>query len=163
MSSGATGMISLSYLWVLENDGGIYLICYGSTTTWDSGNVDVIHIINHTSSIDEHTRHRYGLVVPYKIGLAQVVARPRIRMASIKCGFRIVTVWAKNIELVMQISTDGTNWKLGLDNGGIDTSPDWWDSGMIEYPYVFDHEEQRYMLYNGNGYGKTGFGLTTLE
>jgi hypothetical protein len=34
---------------------------------------------------------------------------------------------------------------------------------MIEYPFVFDHADQRYMLYNGNGYGKTGFGLAILD
>ena len=34
---------------------------------------------------------------------------------------------------------------------------------MIEYPFVFDHKGQRYMLYNGNGNGQTGFGLAVLE
>ncbi len=33
---------------------------------------------------------------------------------------------------------------------------------MIEYAHVFDHAGTRYMLYNGNGYGKTGVGLATL-
>jgi hypothetical protein len=27
---------------------------------------------------------------------------------------------------------------------------------------VFDHKGERYMLYNGNGYGQTGFGLAVL-
>ena len=30
---------------------------------------------------------------------------------------------------------------------------------MVEYPFVFDHEGARYMLYNGNGYGETGSAL----
>ncbi|MBB5866436.1 hypothetical protein [Xanthomonas sp. 3058] len=34
---------------------------------------------------------------------------------------------------------------------------------MIEYPFVFDHAGQRYMLYNGNDYGRSGFGLAVLE
>jgi putative glycosyltransferase len=38
-----------------------------------------------------------------------------------------------------------------------------WDSEMIEYPFVFDHAGERYMLYNGNGYGKSGFGLAILN
>jgi len=33
----------------------------------------------------------------------------------------------------------------------------------ICYPYVFDHAGSRYMLYNGNGYGRTGFGIAILE
>jgi hypothetical protein len=34
---------------------------------------------------------------------------------------------------------------------------------MIEYPFVFDHDGERYMLYNGNGYGKTGIGPAVLS
>ncbi len=34
---------------------------------------------------------------------------------------------------------------------------------MICYPFIFDHKGKRYMLYNGNDYGKTGFGLAVLE
>lgn len=61
------------------------------------------------------------------------------------------------------ISSDGKQWKLALNETGIDVSASGWDSEMIEYPFVFDHEGRRYMLYNGNGYGKTGFGLAVLE
>ena len=34
---------------------------------------------------------------------------------------------------------------------------------MICYPNVFDYNGNRYMLYNGNAYGKSGFGLAILE
>jgi len=34
-----------------------------------------------------------------------------------------------------------------------------WDSQMVEYPFVFDHAGARYMLYSGNTFGQTGFGL----
>jgi hypothetical protein len=60
-------------------------------------------------------------------------------------------------------SEDGRHW-VRLDREvGIDVSTTGWDSEMIEYPFVFDSEGQRYMLYNGNGYGKTGFGLAVME
>lgn len=60
-------------------------------------------------------------------------------------------------------SEDGLTWRqLGKDEG-IDVSPDSWDSDMIEYPCVFDHRGQRFMLYSGDGYGRTGFGLAVLE
>ena len=29
---------------------------------------------------------------------------------------------------------------------------------MIAYPYVLDHQGRRYMLYNGNDYGRSGHG-----
>jgi len=60
-------------------------------------------------------------------------------------------------------SRDGREWKRLDKQVGIDVSTKGWDSEMICYPYVFDHKGKRYMLYNGNGYGETGFGLAVLE
>jgi sucrose-6-phosphate hydrolase SacC (GH32 family) len=60
-------------------------------------------------------------------------------------------------------SSDGIHWKRDDSLAGIDVSPEGWDTEMICYPYVFDHKGQRYMLYNGNGYGRTGFGFAVLE
>lgn len=60
-------------------------------------------------------------------------------------------------------SSDGISWTRLDKDCGIDVSTSGWDSEMIEYPFVFDHDGKRYMLYNGNGYGKTGFGLAVLE
>ena len=60
-------------------------------------------------------------------------------------------------------SDDGIHWIRKDQDVGIDVSDSGWDSEMIEYPFVFDHEGDRYMLYNGNGYGKTGIGLAVLE
>lgn len=60
-------------------------------------------------------------------------------------------------------SGDGFNWIRRDDDVGIGLSETGWDSEMIEYPFVFDHRGRRYMLYNGNGYGKTGFGLAVGE
>lgn len=56
-------------------------------------------------------------------------------------------------------SEDGYTWERQDASMIIDPSPSGWDSEMIEYPAVFDHKGERYMLYCGNGYGKSGFGL----
>jgi hypothetical protein len=60
-------------------------------------------------------------------------------------------------------SDDGRNWRRLDDQAGIQCSPSGWDSEMIAYPHVFDHAGRRYMAYNGNGYGASGFGLAVLE
>ncbi len=60
-------------------------------------------------------------------------------------------------------SKDGFNWDRDDSISGIDVSNEGWDSNMICYPCVFEHKNFRYMLYNGNNYGKTGFGLAILE
>jgi hypothetical protein len=46
---------------------------------------------------------------------------------------------------------------------GLAVSQSGWDSESVAYPFVFDHAGRRYMLYNGNGYGLTGFGIAELE
>ena len=60
-------------------------------------------------------------------------------------------------------SEKGISWVRKDKEAGINVSEDGWDSEMICYSFVFDHKCNRYMLYNGNGYGKTGIGLAVLE
>ena len=61
------------------------------------------------------------------------------------------------------VSTDGVSWERQDATAGIDVSDSGWDSEMIEYPWVFEAAGRRYMLYNGNGYGRTGIGLAVCE
>lgn len=60
-------------------------------------------------------------------------------------------------------SFNGIDWIRKDEEVGIDVSKNGWDSEMIEYPFVFDHKEDRYMVYNGNTFGQTGFGYAILE
>lgn len=60
-------------------------------------------------------------------------------------------------------SHDGIKWIRMDERVDLDVSPTGWDSEMICYPSVFEHKGRLYMLYNGNGYGQTGFGLAVLE
>ena len=60
-------------------------------------------------------------------------------------------------------SADGLAWERKDEQVGISVSDDGWDSMSVEYPCVFDHKGQRFMLYNGNRYGLTGFGLAVQD
>jgi hypothetical protein len=60
-------------------------------------------------------------------------------------------------------SVDGYSWTRKDSEAGIHLSEDGWDSEAIAYPYVFFHKGRRYMLYNGNRFGKDGFGLAVEE
>jgi predicted GH43/DUF377 family glycosyl hydrolase len=60
-------------------------------------------------------------------------------------------------------STDVNTWKRDDSRAGIDVSSDGWDSRMIAYPYVFEVGDQVWMLYNGNGFGASGFGYAVLD
>lgn len=158
--------ISLSYPWVLENDGGGFSMWYGSTTAWDAGNGEMLHVINFASSVDGHYWTREGLAVPYELGTAQAFSKPTVAFDShgeYEMWFSYRSGTGEKYRIGHAVSKSGKAWKLALKEVGIDVSADGWDSEMIEYPFVFDHKCQRYMLYNGNGYGKTGFGLAVLS
>lgn len=60
-------------------------------------------------------------------------------------------------------SDDGINWIRKDSEIGINVSQSGWDSEMICYPCVIDVGSKRYMLYNGNKFGATGFGYAMLE
>lgn len=60
-------------------------------------------------------------------------------------------------------SEDLLNWERNDDLAGIDVSASGWDSEMVAYPTVFELDGKVWMLYAGNGVGKTGFGLALLD
>ena len=60
-------------------------------------------------------------------------------------------------------SDDGIGWIRKDHQVGIDISETGWDSEMVAYPYVFEHKGNKIMLYNGNGFGKSGFGYAILK
>lgn len=60
-------------------------------------------------------------------------------------------------------SFDGKKWERMDAQVELAPSQDSWDSEMVEYPFVFQHDGQHFMLYNGNDYGRSGFGLAVLE
>jgi hypothetical protein len=59
-------------------------------------------------------------------------------------------------------STDLINWTRDDDRSGIDISSFGWDSEMIAYPYVCKVKDKYFMFYNGNNFGRDGFGYAEL-
>lgn len=60
-------------------------------------------------------------------------------------------------------SDDGIKWIRKDEIVGIDVSKNGWDSEMIAYPFVYKYRDEKYMFYNGNGFGKSGFGYAVLD
>ena len=59
-------------------------------------------------------------------------------------------------------SDDLAVWTRDDDNPGIDVTEGAWDSDMLCYPHVFECDGTVYLLYNGNEFGRFGFGLAML-
>ncbi len=68
-------------------------------------------------------------------------------------GYRIGHAW----------SDDLSNWNRDDENPLLESTPGTWDSDMQCYPHVFECDDKVYLLYNGNEFGRHGFGLAVLE
>lgn len=70
-----------------------------------------------------------------------------------KRGYRLGYAW----------SDDLINWKRDDESSGIGLSETGWDAEMMCYPHIFQWNGKVYLLYNGNRFGKFGFGLAELQ
>jgi hypothetical protein len=59
-------------------------------------------------------------------------------------------------------SVDGKSWERFETPVSLYKSKSGWDSQMMCYPHVFKRNGVHYLLYNGNSFGKYGFGIAKL-
>ena len=157
-----TDPYTISYPWVRIEDGR-FRMWYGSNTRWGPEKSDMRHLIKYAESDDGiHWRRSGHVAIDFNDAGEYAMCKPcvlrdadRFRMWFCSRG--------KNYRIRYAESKDGISWVRDADEIGIDVSADGWDSEMIEYPCVFDHKGHRYMLYAGNGFGRTGFGLAVLD
>lgn len=68
-------------------------------------------------------------------------------------GYRLGYAWSDDLK----------NWNREDANSGIGFSDYGWDAEMMCYPHIFQCDENIYLLYNGNEFGRGGFGIAKLE
>jgi len=133
---------------------------------------DRIYKIAYASSNDGISWHRDGrLIIADRLNADECQALPTVieidgRFHMYFCyreanGFRSDS--RRAYRLGYAYSDDMTHWHRDDVRAGIDVSLDGWDSLMQCYPHVFRVEDRIYMLYNGNEFGRGGFGLAQLE
>lgn len=142
-------------------EGGVWRMWYVSGVRWEMHNNVPRHYyhIRYAESRDGLHWTRTGRVcVDFASPNEYAIARPTV----VRDG-RLYRMWfscrGQAYRLGYAESVDGVSWTRRDDLAGLDATADGWDSEMICYPHVFDHAGRRFMLYNGNGYGRTGLGL----
>lgn len=155
---------------------GLYHMWYIYGTKWKkfvaSDPPDRVYKIAHATSEDGINWHRDGRqIISDRLNDDECQALPTVIRLNGKyhmyfCyrqahGFRTQRDNAYRIGYAY--SDDLINWKRDDSNAGIEVSEDGWDSQMQCYPHVFQSEGRVYMLYNGNEFGRFGFGLAVLE
>lgn len=142
-------------------DDGSWRMWYVSGFRWSetpSGLQSYYHV-KYAYSTDGLTWHRDGHVCIDLQGSERNIGRPCV--ARDDDGYKM---WycvdaGQGYRLGYAQSNDGLRWRRLDGHVGIAPSANGWDSEAQAYPWVFTHGGARYMLYNGNRFGKSGFGL----
>jgi sucrose-6-phosphate hydrolase SacC (GH32 family) len=138
----------------------------------DDGTESRVYKIAHATSSDGiHWTKNSKLIIPNSIGEDECQALPTVvkigsRYHMYFCyryatGFRKIK--GRGYKLGYAYSDDLINWTRDDKNAGIGLSEDGWDSEMMCYPHLFESNGNVYLLYNGNEFGRTGFGLAVLD
>ena len=146
------------------SDEGIWRMWYTSGFKWveDIGGLHSIYHIKYAESKEGINWERKGHIsVDLRPGEYNV-ARPCVVKSN-----GMYQMWysynaGQGYRIGYAESPDGYVWARRDDEAGISASSSGWDSKALAYPWVFDHEGKKYMLYNGNDFGKKGFGLAVL-
>lgn len=149
-------------------ENGVFRAWYTACIRWEETPAGPKHYyhLEYCESPNGIDWHRQGTVaVPLRDEYEYALGVPRVLKQD-----GIYHMWfcaratkdTATYRIVHATSPDGISF-VRDDAMGLDVSPTGWDSGMVCYPFIFDHAGKRYMLYNGNDYGKTGFGIAVWE
>jgi hypothetical protein len=149
-------------------DGEMYRMWYTSFTSWhlDGENYCPQYLIKYAESEDCLTWTRPDITCIQPAYRGEAIATPCVcrigdfyhmwfshRAAQDYHGgagsYRIGYAW----------SEDGMTWTRKDDVGGLSVSDSPWESEMVAYPCVLREGDKLRMFYNGNDFGREGFGL----
>lgn len=146
-------------------DGAVWRMWYLSCERWEQvdGQPKHYYHLKYAESTDGIDWKKSGIAsIDFKSDEEYAIARPCVikendtyKMWYCYRGDRYRIGYAE--------SKDGIHFDRKDELVGLDTTEGEWDSDMVEYPHVFDYDGRRYMLYNGNDYGKSGVGLAVLS
>jgi len=152
--------------WVLREADGMWRMWYVSCTRWEVDENPThpprhhYHVRCAQSEDGVRWRREGRVAIDFKDEGEYAMGRPcvvrdedRYRMWFCARGERYRLAYAE--------SADGVNWRRKDTVTAL--AQEIWDSEMQAYPTVFDWGGERYLLYNGNGYGRSGVGCAVSE
>mgnify|MGYP001378851771 CR=1 FL=1 len=149
----------------IMNDDGIFKVWYGAGSTYDVGADKTLPRYNvqmmESKSLFEFPKH--GHVVVETKGDEYRVGRPYV----FKNDDEFIMFYGTGSEAVpyrlgYATSSDSYRWER-KDDLSIEGPSATWDSEMMAYPAVVTNNDVSYLFYNGNDYGREGFGYAVIE
>lgn len=145
-------------------DGDIFHNWYLSCTGWSGDAVQPRHHyhIKYATSHNAIDWQRRGIVAIDFEGDEYAISRPSL-LRDTDGTFRMwFSARGAQYQIFQAKSADGRTWTRQREPA-LAPSDIGWDADMVCYPFVFEHSGQRFMLFNGNGYGRSGLGLAQWE
>jgi hypothetical protein len=153
--------------WVISENGRLRM-WYISGTEWVPGTAEGegpthYYSIKHATSEDGmvwQTNDR--LCLPY-LDNEHAIARPVVTAAD--GGYRMIYSarrLGETYRIYSATSNDGLSWQRD-SRPMLDVAPSGWDSEMVCYGSRLDCAGGNFLLYNGNAYGKDGFGAARIR
>jgi len=156
---------------------GVFHMWYIFGTDWKKYTADAgpdrIYKIGHATSLDgiEWVKEEARRIIPDQLGPDESQALPTVikidhcyhMFFCYRESFDFRRTKGRGYRIGHAYSEDLSNW-IRVDETVIPQgSPGDWDSDMQCYPHVFECDGKVYLLYNGNEFGRYGFGLAELQ
>ena len=156
------------------NEHGVWKNWYLSCTKWEmiNGRPEPHYHLKYAESDDGVAWRRNGAVaIDFKSKEEAGIAKASVSKEqgvyrmwySYRNGAAYRTTRENSYRIGYAESADGIQWQRMDEEAGIDVSDAGWDSEMIEYPHVIKVGTRHYLFYNGNGFGRSGFGYATSD
>lgn len=150
------------------NINGLWKMWYISCTGWEVVNnyPEPKYHVKYAESKDGIHWVKTGIIcIDYDVE-AEAIGRPSVLFEDNKFkmwySYRKITNYREDKNNSYQIgyaeSNDGINWQKKYNLIDLKKSDSGWDSEMVTYSHILKIENKLIMFYNGNGFGKTGFG-----
>ena len=155
--------LSFGYPWVLKTKDK-YKMWYDTILKWESNSTSNYKFILRSAlsndGVNWHKTYKQNFPLHHQ---EKSIARPCIIFED-----NIYKMWCSvnylgKYRLCYAESIDGDNWQR-MDNSII-----WkgkkqnWESTEQSYPFLIQNNMSQFLLYNGNDYGKSGFGICLVE
>jgi len=153
-------------------DQGVWKMWYLSCTKWEviNGKPEPFYHVKYAESADGINWLRTGDVCIDYDDFIDAIGRPCVIVEDgiykMFYSYRNSNGYRNDPKQSYRIgyaeSTDGIRWDRKDAEVGLERSSSGWDSEMMCYCSVYTHKGKKYMFYNGNGFGRSGFGYAVL-
>lgn len=149
-----------------------FVMWYISATAWQEfdDKLEPVYLIKRATSGDGiKWTTTPDISIEYKFN-GEALGRPWVVQANGKYYMWYSSRGTKNYRsgigehyrMGLATSLDGISWEREDDQFSLQTSNQKWDMDMQEYSSIFEYEGILYMAYNGNTFGRDGFGIARL-